>query len=333
MAPKFKLGIDASFMMEFDPRYTLKYPIMAEKTGFDHLWMGDHYLPWQASFQESFFVWELLAVVASKTKKIKLGPDVTVPIGARYHPAIIAQAVGTLERMFPGRFVLGVGSGEALNESWFWGHWPKWSERMDRLIEGVELIKRLWAEDDYFRFDGKYFKMGVTKLYVKPKKAVPIYMSATGRKSAYRAGRHADRLISSGNPQAMQEVVFPNFDRGARAVGRDPSKMEKAVLMDMATGSEDKILARIKRLAAGSTIPEMFNEGDPRVIERAGSKLPKEHLLKNIVLFKKPDQVIEAVDTFRKLGATQVIISEMSVEPDFAMKVYSKVCEYFKQEA
>ena len=333
MANKFKLGLDASFMMEYDPEYSLKYPIHAEKAGFDHLWLGDHYLPWQASFEHSFFVWELLPVIASKTKKIIVGPDVTVPIGARYHPAIIAQASGTMERMFPGRFVLGVGSGEALNESWFMGAWPKWSERMERMLEGVELIKQLWAKDDYFRFKGKYFSMEATKLYVKAKgNPPPIYISAVGQKASYKAGQHADRLISSGNSKWMRNVVFPNFEKGARDAGRDPSKMEKAVLMDMAMGAEEKIVARIRRLSAGSTIQEMFNERDPRIIEKAGSRLSDEQLREKVVMFRKPEQVIEAVEVFRKIGATQVIIGEMSVEPDAAMKVYAEVTEYYKHK-
>jgi secondary-alcohol dehydrogenase (coenzyme-F420) len=331
LASKFKLGLDSSFMMEYDPDYTLKYSVQAEKVGFDYLWMGDHYLPWHASFQHSFFVWELLAVIASKTKKLIVGPDVTVPIGARYHPAIIAQAGGTLARMYPGRFVLGVGSGEALNESWFLGRWPKWSERMDRLLEGVELIRKLWAEDDYFGFKGKYFRLDTTKLYVKHPKTPPIYISAMGKKSSYLAGKYADRLISSGNAEAMRTVVFPNFDRGARDAGRDPSKIEKAVLMDMATGPEDKILERVHRLAAGSAVHGMVDEGDPRKIEKVGSKVPKEQLRKNIIIFRKPDEVIDAIEVFRKLGAGQVIISEMSVEPEKAMAVYSKVSQYYRQ--
>ncbi len=317
-------------MMEFDPDYTLKYSIGAEKAGFDYLWMGDHYLPWHASFEHSFFVWELLAVIASKTKKLIVGPDVTVPIGARYHPAIIAQAAGTMEKMFPGRFVLGVGSGEALNESWFMGRWPKWSERMDRTLEGVDLIRKLWQEDDYFSYKGKYFTLGTTKLYVKGARPPPIYLSAIGPKASYLAGKYADRLMTSGNAEAMRTIVLPNFERGAKEAGRDPSKIEKAVLMDMATGPEDKVVDRMHRLAAGSSIRGMVNEGDPREIERVGRKLPKETVRKNVIIFSKPDQVIDAMETFRKLGATQVIVSDMSVEPDKAMAIYSKVASYYR---
>jgi G6PDH family F420-dependent oxidoreductase len=329
---RFKLGLDASFMMAFDRDYSLVYPVLAEKAGFDHLWLGDHFLPWHDSFEDNFFVWEVLAAVAARTKRIKVGPDVTVPIGGRYHPAIIAQASATMDRMFPGRFVLGLGSGEAMNESWFLGSWPRWSERMERLLEATELIRRLWSEKDYFGFDGKYFKMGLTKLYLRPKTNLPIYISAVGEKAAYQAGRHADRLISSGNAQRMRDVVFPRFDEGARSAGRNPSRMEKAVLMDMATGPEEKIVKRVRRLSAGSTVRKMVDEGDPREIEKVGSKLPKEEILKNICIFTSPDQVIEAIAQFRKVGATQVIIGDMSPDPDAAMTIYSKAIRQLKEE-
>lgn len=330
MTNRLKLGLDSSFMMEFDPDYTLKYPIQAEKVGFDYLWMGDHYLPWHASFQQSFFVWELLAVIASKTRKLIVGPDVTVPIGARYHPAIIAQAAGTMERMFPGRFVLGVGSGEAINESWFMGRWPKWSERMERTLEGVALIRQLWERDDYFSYKGKYFALGTTKLYVKGARPPPIYLSAIGPRAAYLAGKHADRLISSGNAEDMRTTVFPNFEKGAREVGKDPSRIDRAVLMNMATGPEDKVVDRMHRLIAGASISAMVNEGDPRNVEKAGRRLPKKAVRENVIIFNKPDEVIDAMEVFRKLGATQVIVSEMSVEPEKAMAVYSKVAAYYK---
>jgi len=320
-------------MMTFDPEYSLEYPVMAEKTGFDNLWLGDHYLPWHDSFEHSFFAWELLAVIAAKTRRMTVGTDVTVPIGARYHPAIIAQAAATMDRLFPGRFALGVGSGEAINEQWFWGSWPKWPERMERLLEGVELIKKLWAEKDYFEFKGKYFQMGKTKLYVKPKKKIPIYVSATGKKSAFQAGLHGHMLMSAGNFAQMRDVVFPSFDAGARSAGLDPGKLEKVVVTAMGTGPEQRVVERVRRLSAGATIDGMVNEGDPREVEREGLKLKKADILKNVFVFQRADQVIELVSEYRKLGATQVASGDASVEPREAMRIYSKVTEYFKQEA
>src|SRR5712692_8810596 len=245
-------------MMTYDEAYTLKYPIAAEKAGFDYLWMGDHFLPWHQSFKHNHFVWEVLAAVASRTKRIRVGPDVSVPIGGRYHPAIIAQAAATMERMFPGRFVLGLGSGEAMNERRFMGFWPKWEERMERVIEGADLIKRLWSEKDYFDFDGKYFKMKMVMYHLRPKRPPPIYFSAIGQKSVFLAGKYADRLMTVGTVEKCRDLTFPKFEEGARSVGRDPTKMEKAVLVNFATGPIKKIVERERMFIAGAIVEGNF---------------------------------------------------------------------------
>ncbi len=327
-----KLGLDASFMMTFDPDYTLKYPVGAEKAGFDYLWLGDHFLPWHHSMRHSFFVWEVLAAVASRTKKIAFGPDVTVPIGGRYHPAIIAQAAATMERMFPGRFVLGVGSGEAMNERRFLGFWPRWEERMERLVEAVDLIKRLWTEKDYFDFHGKYFKMEMVMYHLRPKKPPPIYFSAIGQKSAFLAGKHADRLMTAGTVERCRDVILPKFQEGARSAGRDPRKMEIAALVNFATGPVRKIVARERRLIAGATIASNFNEMDPRKIEASAASLSDEQILNTMYVFDKGDQVIEVLDRYRKIGVDQMIVSELSADPGKAMRIYSKeVVPYFRE--
>ena len=181
---RLQIGLDAIYMMTFDDQYALRYPIAAEKAGFDYLWLGDHFFPWHQSFRHCFFVWEVLAAVGARTKSIKFGPDVTVPIGGRYHPAVIAQAAATMDNMFPGRFVLGVGSGEAISEARFFGRWPRWDERQERLIEAIDLIKMLWTKKEYFDFEGKRFKMTNVFGHLKPKTQIPIYVSALGGRSA-----------------------------------------------------------------------------------------------------------------------------------------------------
>ena len=176
----FEIGVDASFTMLHDEEYSLGLLVKFEEVGFDVIWLGDHYYPWHHSFKHNFYVWSLLPVLLSRTRVVKAGVDVTVPIGGRYHPAIIAQASATIDVMFPGRFLLGVGSGEAINEKHFLGYWPSWEERMERLVEAVSLIKKLWKSEDYFSFEGKYFKMPLAFLYLKPKTSIPIYFSAMG---------------------------------------------------------------------------------------------------------------------------------------------------------
>lgn len=329
---KFEIGIDASFTLLFDEEYSLKYLVRLERTGFDAVWLGDHFYPWHHSFKHNFYVWSLLPVVLSRTKTIKGGVAVTVPIGARYHPALIAQASATIDVMFPGRFLLGVGSGEAMNESPFFGYWPKWEERIERLVEGIELIKRLWREHDFFKFDGKYYKMPFAFLYLKPKTEIPIYFSAMGEKSAYVAGKHADRLMTVAGIERYRTVILPNFEKGCAESGRDPTAIEKAVSFGGGIGDPKAVVNRIKTYIAGASLKEMFNEPDPRKIQEAGSKIDDEQILRSMCISETGTDIIETFDQFRKLGVNQVIWGDFSTNINKMLRTFkTKIIPYFKE--
>src|SRR5579872_2612697 len=142
---------------EKDPTEFRDAVVLADKLGFDVAWLGDHFMPWMDSGKRSAYVWSLIASALEASRKIKVGPYVTTPIGARYHPAIIAQASATLDNMYPGRFKLGVGTGEAVNEAMFLpSGWPRWKERTNRLVEGVELMRKMWSSGSFFDFTGSY---------------------------------------------------------------------------------------------------------------------------------------------------------------------------------
>lgn len=330
---KFEIGIDASFTMLFDEEYRLRYLVRMERTGFDVVWLGDHFYPWHHSFKHNFYVWALLPVFLSRTKTIKGGVAVTVPIGARYHPAIIAQASATIDVMFPGRFLLGVGSGEAMNETPFLGYWPKWEERMERLVEGLELIKRLWREPDFFTFEGKYFKMPLAFLYLKPRTEIPIYFSAIGRKSAYIAGKYAGRLMTVANIEEYRSAILPSFEQGCRESGRDPALVEKAVSVSGGIGESKEVVKRIKTYIAGSMLREMFNEPDPRKILDAGSKIDDDKILQSIYVSETGVDIIEIFEEFRRLGVNQVIWNDFSSDINKMLRIFkTKIIPYFREE-
>ena len=228
-----------------DPMRFVECAALAEKYGFDTVWFGDHLLPWVHSQSKSAFVWSVMPAALDRTKRIKVGPLVTSPIGGRYHPAIIGQAAATLDNMYPGRFQLGVGSGEAMSETRFFPHgWPRWRERIERLSEAVVLIRRMWESGEYFNFEGKHFKMHNFHLYTKPKTKIPIYFAAQGRKAASYAGIYGDHLVTVNPPETCRDTVFPSFEKSARKAGNDPSKMEKMVevllyFADRNTGVEE----------------------------------------------------------------------------------------------
>ncbi len=328
MARKFRIGVDASFWM--DNKYRMEFLKPCEKAGFDSVWFGDHFLPWHHSFKHSFYVWPVMAAAAERTKKIAIGVDVTVPIGGRYHPAIIAQAIGTLDSMYPGRFYLGVGSGEAMSEKRFMGRWPPWKERIERLAEAVELIRKLFTNEDFFDFNGKYFTMEKVYLYVKPKKKVPIYFSAGGPKAAVYAGKYGDHLITYGTVEKCRDEIFPAFEKGAAEAGKDVKKMEKAVLIAGGLGDIEGAIKKIRTYHAGTLIPENFDEPDPRKIEESGQRVTDDEILRNYYLFKKADGLIDVIDKFRKIGTNHLIFTDFSVSPLRTIRTFKEeIIPYF----
>ena len=326
-----KIGLDFSFWI--DPDYSLEMLTHAEKAGFDSIWFGDHFLPWHHSFKHSCFVWPVMAAAGERTKRIPIGVDVTVPIGGRYHPAIVAQAIGTLATMYPGRILLGVGNGEAMNEKRFMPYWPNWAGRTERLVEALDFIRKLWRADDFFDFNGKYFKMEKAFLYVKPSKPVPIYFSAIGEKAAFYAGKHGDHIITVNTWQKCRDAIFPQFERGAGEAGKDVRKMEKVVSIIGGIGDIPGAIKRIRRLHAGSMIRKNFNVDDPRKIEESQIELTDEMIFKNYYLSRTGDELIETLNTFRKVGASKVIYTDFSPDPRHTVRVFRKeVIPYFKKK-
>jgi G6PDH family F420-dependent oxidoreductase len=295
---------------EQDPQEFKQCVILAEKLGFDVAWLGDHFMPWAHSSDRSSYVWSLMGAALEATKKIKLGPYVTTPIGARYHPLIIGQASATLDNMYPGRFLLTVGTGEAMNEVPFFERWPDWNERMERLVEGVQMIRKFWTSKSFFDFDGKYFKANQIYLYTRPRTDMKIYVSGVGPKMARAAGEFGDALITltHANPlERCRDVIFPAFDEGARSAGKDPSKMQKIASLSF-TFKDPETFAKTERRYAGIVAKKSFDEPDPRKIEQMGRDLPAEELIKSAVFLKNWSDVIDLISKYQELGVTQVVL-------------------------
>ena len=222
-----RIGIDLG-EVEVEPRAFVESTIIAEELGFDSVWFGDHFMPWIHTGGKSAFVWSLMASALERTSRVVIGPDVTSPIGGRFHPAIVAQAAATLDNLYPGRFVLGVGSGEAVNEARFFqereNYWPEWDERIERLCEAIKMIRRLWKEKEYFSFEGKYFKMNNLLLYTKPGGEIPVYFSALGPKAACLAGKFGDHLLTMASVERCRDLIFPQFENGMRMEHKDTYK-------------------------------------------------------------------------------------------------------------
>ena len=297
---------------EKDPAEFRDLVVLSDKLGFDVAWLGDHFLPWMDSGNRSAYVWSLMGSALEASKNIKVGPYVTTPIGARYHPAIIAQACATLDNMYPGRFILGVGTGEAVNEAMFLPHgWPPWKERAERLVEGVDLMRKLWSSDSYFDFDGSYFKMKQVFLYTKPKTDLKVYFSAVGEKFAELSGMHSDGLItltSRHSREHLRDVIFPSFDRGARSAGKDPSKIEKMISFNFTLEDPDSYLKSHKK-HAGNLVKKALAEPDTRRIENMGEELTDEAVLKGTNFCSSWSDVIDLIFKYKEIGVNHFVLA------------------------
>lgn len=180
---------------EHKPNKLIAQAQMAERSGFKFLLISDHFHPWVSRQGESSFVWSVLGGIAQATQRISVGTGVTCPI-MRFHPALTAQAAATAADMMPGRFFLGLGTGEYLNEHIFGDAWPRIEIRQEMLAEAVHIIREMWKGEEYSHH-GTYFTVRDARIYTLPEKLPPIYVAASGSESAELAGEISDGLIST----------------------------------------------------------------------------------------------------------------------------------------
>src|SRR5215471_3790182 len=217
------LGYKAS-AEQFGPRELLNFAVQAEACGFDSVVVSDHFQPWRHTGGHAPFSFAWLGALGARTKRVLIGTSVLTPT-FRYHPSVVAQAMGTLGVLFPNRVMLGVGSGESLNEVPAIGiAWPEFRERFARLREAVSLMRRLWSEERV-TYEGTYYKTNNATIYDKPTGGIPLLIAAGGEQMARYAGRVGDGMIvtSGKGAELYRDQLLPAFEGAARESGRDPS--------------------------------------------------------------------------------------------------------------
>jgi coenzyme F420-dependent glucose-6-phosphate dehydrogenase len=219
-----KIGY-AAMLEQFHPTELLEWCEQAEAAGFGAGFMvSEHFHPWTPQQGQAAFAWAFIGALGQRTS-LPFGTAVTTP-GFRYHPAVIAHAAATMGAMYPGRFWLGLGSGEALNEHIIGGEWPERGVRGRMLFEAIEVISKLFS-GEVVKHDGEFFSLESAKLYTRPDKPVPIYVATSGPINAKRAGRYADGLITVGAADEKLEMLWGKFAEGAKQEGKDPAGMPK----------------------------------------------------------------------------------------------------------
>ena len=307
--PQLKLGYKAS-AEQFGPQELLEFGVHAERCGFDSVLVSDHFQPWRHTGGHAPFSFAWLAALGARTERVLLGTSVLTPT-FRYHPAVVAQAMGTLGCLFPGRVLWGVGTGESLNEVPPLGiAWPEFKERFARLREAIQLMRRLWSEERV-SFDGTFYKTRNATVYDTPAGGIPLYVAAGGPQMARYAGRVADGLIcTSGKGEALyREQLLPALEEGARQAGRDPHALDKLIEVKVSFDTDRQRALEDTRHwgALALSAEEKTGVEDPLEMERLADALPTERTASRWIVSTDPEEHVERIRFYADLGFTHLV--------------------------
>jgi G6PDH family F420-dependent oxidoreductase len=296
---------------EHEPRSLVRNAALAEKAGFSHALISDHFHPWSDAQGHSPFVWSVLGGIAGATTDLEVGTGVTCPI-ARIHPAIVAHAAATTAAMMPRRFSLGVGTGELLNEHVLGQPWPVLSTRLEMLEEAVGVIRDLWG-GDLVTHHGPHFTVENARLYTLPKPLPRILMASGGPESAALAGRIADGLIATA-PDAELVRAF----RAGRRTKESRQRPCYGQLTVCWARTEPEARRTAHRLWANAGIPGQASQELPlpAQFEELAGLVTEEAIAEQVVCGPDPDRHLEAIDAFARAGFDHVYIHQ--VGPDQA---------------
>lgn len=310
---------------QYPPDELLRYAIAAEEAGFDSVGVSDHFQPWSEG-GPACFAWSLLGAIAAKTTKIRLGTGVTCPI-LRYHPSIIAQAAATISSLAPGRFFLGVGTGEALNEYSACGKWPGYKARQSQLAEAIELIRQLFSGEKV-TFRGDTYETQKAKLYTPPNGQIPIYISSLSPGSAAFAAKHGDGLISvGGEDTSVYMEIFANFKSGADHAAKNAAKMPRQVEVAVAfTGDKELAVEERKKFWAATFVPALFTQKiyTPQMAEENGKVVGSDAVSKAVCISENPEDHVNYAQQYVDLGFNEIMFHSAGPDQERFIKEYGE---------
>jgi coenzyme F420-dependent glucose-6-phosphate dehydrogenase len=320
-----KLGYKAS-AEQFGPAELLRYGVLAEEHGFDSVFVSDHLQPWRHDGGHAPAALPWLGALGAATSRVVIGTSVLTP-SFRYHPAVVAQAFATLGDLFPGRVVLGVGSGEAMNEKPLGIEWPEQSERFQRLKEAVDLIQTLWREDrvDY---DGTYYRTERATIYDKPERPVPIYIAGAGPAATRLAGRIADGWITtSGKGRELYvDTLIPALDEGLEKAGRDEDAVERLLEIKVSFDHDrERAMANTHFWGALALKPEeKTGVEDPVEMQRLADALPVERTASRFIVSDDVDEHVERIREYLAMGFTHLVFHAPGPDQERFLRLYGE---------
>ncbi len=304
-----RLGYKAS-AEQFGPNELLGYSILAESLGFDSVFISDHFQPWRHHDGHAPFSLAWLGALGARTTRILMGTSVLTPT-FRYHPSVIAQAFATLATLFPERVILGVGTGESLNEVPATGlPWPDPKERTARLKEALELIRKLWSEQR-LSFRGQFYRTENATIYDLPRSLPPIYVAGAGPVMARYAGQFANGFIcTSGKaPQLYRDTLLPGAAAGVQASGRAPADLDMMIEMKVSfDGERQRALEDTRQWAAlALSAEEKMSVEDPIEMERLAAAVPLERAAQRWIVSTDPDEHVEQIRPYVEMGFRHLV--------------------------
>jgi G6PDH family F420-dependent oxidoreductase len=298
---------------EWGPRDLISQAVKAEAAGFEGLWISDHYHPWNDAQGHSPFVWSVIGAIAQATERMTVTTAVTCPT-IRIHPAVIAQAAATAAVMLEGRFVLGVGSGEALNEHIVGAHWPEADERLEMLEEAVHVIRTLW-EGGVHDHRGRHYRVEHCRVYDLPQSPAPIVVSGFGPKAIDLAARVGDGYCTvAPDADAVQRfrssAVRGTFVQGGMKVcfGADEAACRKTVHQLWPNEALPGELAQIL------PTPEHF--------EQASQLVTEEMVAEQVPCGPDLERHLAQISEFEQAGFDELYINQIGPDQDAFFEAY-----------
>jgi G6PDH family F420-dependent oxidoreductase len=299
---------------EHGPADLVRNAKRAEQAGFDFAAISDHYFPWLEEQGHSPFAWSVLGAVAEATEHLGLMTSVTCPI-MRYHPAIIAQAAATMGLLADGRFTLGLGAGERLNEHVVGAGWPGVAERYERLAEALDIIQGLLS-GKLTTYRGQHFQLDHARLFDRPKRKLPVIVAAGVPEAGRLAGEKADGLIVT----EPEKELIKAFTAGG---GKGPRYAEVAMCCGADEDKARKTAHRYFRwsLAGWPVLAELPHD---EAFAAASEHVSVETIGEEISCGPSADRHLEAIHEFTAIGCDHIILTQIGPDQDFFFELFER---------
>lgn len=294
---------------QFAPQHLVDLAVLAEDSGFDSVFVSDHLQPWRHDGGHAPAALPWLGAVAARTTRVNLGTSVLTPT-FRYHPGVIAQAFATLGCLAPGRIILGVGSGESMNEAPLGLHWPDGKERFARLKEALQVITALW-EGERVTYTGDYYNLDKATIYDLPETRVPLYVAASGPAATRLAGRMGDGFIctSGKGPELYTDTLLPALADGAAKADKTLDDLDLMIEVKVSFDPDHDRAMHDTRFwgALALSSDEKTGVEDPVEMQRLADALPVERTASRFIVSNDPDEHVQRIWDYVDMGFRHLV--------------------------